>query len=146
MGKTKTIFSVAALSAAIITGGSAIAFAEGTADDTAVYSYTTVQQKYTERHRKFAKVSDFATDAEREAYFAEEEIGKSANPYDTADEEVNTSDYSYAKGKQRHTVSEYDGKSVEEQLADGTVTQEEADIMKAEAHRKHDEIQTRYAE
>ena len=144
MGKTKIIFTVAALSAAIITGGSAIAFAEGTTDDTVAYSYTAGQQKHAERHSKFAKVSDFATDEEREAYFAEQEIGKSVNPYD--DEDVNISDYGYANGKQRHTVSEYDGKSIEEQLANGTITQEEADIIKAEAHRKHDEIHARYAE
>ncbi|MGN0108413.1 MAG: hypothetical protein ACI4A5_12060 [Hominilimicola sp.] len=146
MGKTKIIFTVAALTAAIITGGSAIAFAEEATNDTAAYSYTAGQQKYSERHAKFEKVSDFTTDEEREAYFAEQGIGRAANPYADDESVADTTAYSYTKGVQRHSVSEYDGKNIEDQLADGTITQEEADSIKAEAGRKHDEIHARFAE
>lgn len=98
MGNKKTIFATAVLTAALITGGSAIVFAETAADSAETYSYTAGQKKHTERHAKFEKVPEFTTDEEREAYFTEQGIGKDKNPYDTAEgETADTSDYSYKK-------------------------------------------------
>ncbi|MGN0182488.1 MAG: hypothetical protein ACI4DP_08795 [Candidatus Ornithomonoglobus sp.] len=158
MKKTKIIFTAAVLTAAVITGGSAVAFGEEAETDTAAYSYTTGQQKCSERHSKFEKVSDFETDEERDAYFAEQGIGRDENPYvkdaedaddandaDDAETADDTASYGYSKGKQKHTSSEYDGKNVEEQLEDGAITQDEADAIKAEAGIKHDEIHARFA-
>ncbi|MGN1116938.1 MAG: hypothetical protein ACI4TH_10230 [Candidatus Ornithomonoglobus sp.] len=152
MKKTKIIFTAAVLTAAVITGGSAVAFGEEIETDTTVYSYAIGQQKCSERHSKFEKVSDFETDEEREAYFAEQGIGRDTNPYendaddaDDAETADDTASYGYSKGKQKHTSSEYDGKNVEEQLEDGAITQDEADAIKAEAGIKHDEIHARFA-
>lgn len=145
MRKIRNTITVATLAIVTAAISSVVAFASETEENT--YAYTKGQLECEERHSKFAKVSDFATDEEREAYFAEQGIGKAVNPYCSDDVAVTEeTDYGFMKGRQRNLVSEYDGKSVEERLTDGSISKEEAELVKAEAHIKHNEIHARFSE
>ena len=146
MVNKKMIFAVAALSAALVTGSSAIVFAEE-ATESDDYSCTEGQQQYEERHKKFLKVPEFDTEEEREAYFAEQGIERKIKPCDTSDEEADGSSGPIRKkGGRRRSLNEYDGKSAEEKLANGEITQEMYDAIKEKAEKKHDEIRERFAE
>lgn len=74
-----------------------------------------------DRSAFFSKVSTFKTEAEREAYFAANRIGENSPNKDSA---------------------HYD---VEDLLARGIITQEQADKIKADAAKKHGDISGAYA-
>ena len=75
----------------------------------------------TDRSSFFSKVSEFKTEAEREAYFAQNGIGENSPNKDSA---------------------HYD---VEKLLADGVIDQTQADKIKADASKKHSAISAAYA-
>ncbi|MGN1317482.1 MAG: hypothetical protein ACI4VF_00600, partial [Lachnospirales bacterium] len=125
--KRKIVLSITTLAVIFATVGTSMVFAEGTTETTTDRSYTTGQQKNSDRHQKFANLPEFSSDEEREAYFEELGICRGENLRNKEETEASeNSDYSYTKGKKEHQVSTYDGKSVEEKLAEGTITQEEA--------------------
>lgn len=75
-----------------------------------------------DRSNFFSKTGSFKTEAEREAYFEKNGIGGDG-PY--------------------HDAEHYD---VEKLLADGIVTQEQADKIKSDASAKHEAMDSKFAE
>lgn len=99
--------------AAVLAGA---AFAEGTAQ----FGWQKGAAANAARSEFYSKVSTFKTDAEREAYFAANDVG-GEGPY-----------------------SDKEHIDVESLLARNLVTQEQADKIKADAAKKHEAISAAY--
>ena len=87
----------------------------------AEYGWQKGAAQNTDRSAFFSKVSEFKTEAEREAAFAKAGIGENSPNKDSA---------------------HYD---VEKLLADGVIDQAQADKIKADAAKKHGDISAKYA-
>lgn len=87
----------------------------------AEYGWQKGAAQNTDRSAFFSKVSEFKTEAEREAYFAQNGIGENSPNKDSA---------------------HYD---VEKLLADGVIDQAQAEKIKADASKKHSDISAKYA-
>lgn len=88
--------------------------------DASSYGYLTGHQQNSSRHAQFENVASLATDEEREAFFATQDIG----------------------GDSPHnTVQHLD---VEELVAAGIIDQTTADKIKSVASEKHDNLHARY--
>ena len=87
----------------------------------AEYGWQKGAAQNTDRSAFFSKVSEFKTEAEREAYFAQNKICENSPNKDSA---------------------HYD---VEKLLADGVIDQAQAEKIKADASKKHSDISAKYA-